>query len=128
MRPKNNNSDGQEQRANEQSGETGMQGPRAASERAVQEAERKAEDAHQHADDVHKELQEEVTDLRFRLEEQREYIEKLDRLLNAVYRMAETREGENPLNAEMPHVVPENREEDAQTGEVMLEVEGETDE
>lgn len=128
MRPKNSNSGSEEDGANEQGGEEEMQRPRAASEQQVEDVRSEVEDVSQYIEEVQNGLTQEVTDLRLRVEEQQEQVEKLDRLVNALYRMAATRDGEPPLNSEMPHVVPENREEDAQTGEVMLEVEGEGDE
>jgi hypothetical protein len=80
-----------------------MRGPEAAAKRDVEEAERKAEGAHERAEEVHAELAAEI-------EEVQDQVAKLDLLVNAVYRMGATRDGEPPLNDEMPHVVPENQE------------------
>lgn len=103
-----------EQSSNQQSRETPVRPPEAAAKRDVEEAEQKAQKAQrmavEQAEQVHQNLQEEIDGLRDR-------VQKLDRLVVKLYELAETRDGEPSLNAEMPHVMPSNREEDV--GEVV---------
>jgi len=58
------------------------------------------------------ELQEEAESLRAENEALRDFLKDIDRLLNKVYELGATEDGEPALNPEMPHVLPENQEED----------------
>jgi signal transduction histidine kinase len=111
MKPNNNQrSDGSTEQQTEQSQPNQMQPPEAAAKRDVQEAETKAERADRKAEDAQDMAVEEAervhTELREEIEELRDQVAMLDRLVNKVYEIEDT----SRLNPEMPFVAPENRE------------------
>jgi hypothetical protein len=110
MKPNQQNTNQQ----NSQENMNQMSAPEAASKRDVQEAERKAETADEKADEAKEMARSEAqavhADLKARIDELEEQVAMLDRLVNKVYEIGATGDGEPPLNPEMPHVAPENRE------------------
>jgi septal ring factor EnvC (AmiA/AmiB activator) len=106
MRPNSN----QQSKQQENSEKTEMRPPEAASKRDVEEAERKAEKAEEKARNEVESLREEIEELREEKEEMREVLASVDQLVHAVYQKAATRKGEPPLNQEMPHMHPDNRD------------------
>jgi chromosome segregation ATPase len=108
---------GSETESEEQSEEQGstMAAPEAASKRDVQEAERKADEATTRVETLERRvdvLEDEKQKLQEENEELRSVVAKVDRLVNVVFKKGATRDDEDPLNPEMPHMAPENRDDD----------------
>lgn len=109
MRPNQNqqNTTGQEN-----SQQNTMAAPEAASKRDVEEAEQKAQEAKakatEEAQRVEQALREEIEELRMEKKELREALVRVDQLVNKVYELGATKDGEAPFNPEMSHMMPEN--------------------
>ena len=109
MKRKGNSDGSGAQSGNQQSG---MAAPEAA---AKADVEKLRDDHQQEIEDLRarvEELQQEAQSLRAENEALRDFLTDIDRLINKVYQIGATEDGEPPLNPEMPHVLPENQEED----------------
>lgn len=98
--------------------------PPAAAKADVQKLREETVDEIERLESEIEDLRAENEELRSEKDELREALAKIDRLVNKVYEMGATRDGEPPLNSDMTHMMPENKEDD---GEIPIPFGGEND-
>jgi hypothetical protein len=106
----------------------GPEAPVTATQRDVMKVEGKAEQAQEAAASAKrltieesKDLRDQIEELQADLEQAREELVTMDKLVKGLFERAATPEGEPELNDEMPYCCPENRDDDLPVEEAMEE-------